>query len=199
MLLFVQLCIHVHMYTRYSHLKRKSLAIYDTAHSDCKRSLQSPSHLHTSHMCPRHSSCRYFSTWLILNQIESLIRTWTSSPYPVKNASPSCHWSFVVLVSNWRPLPHRGLKLLFLASLYCDSHLLLFSSFRESTITGFTNVWVLREVIAIWPISVGYALFHCTSGIVLPNIGIFKVMSRSYTCTIGVVLTTTLSKRIHRK
>ena len=85
--------------TRYSHLKRKSLAIYDTAHSDCKRSLQPPSHLHTSHMCPRHFSCRYFSTWLILNQIEFLIRTSTSSPYPVKNASPSCHWSFVVLVS----------------------------------------------------------------------------------------------------
>ena len=152
MLLFVQLCIHVHMYTRYSHLKLKSLAIYDTAHSDCKRSLQSPSHLHTSHMCPRHFSCRYFSTWLILN--------------PVKNASPL---PLIICGSrlSWRPLSHRGLKLLFLASLHCDSHLLLFSSFRESTITGFTNVWVLREVIAIWPISVGYALYHWTSGIVL--------------------------------
>ena len=168
MLLFVQLCIHVHMYTRYSHLKRKSLAIYDTAHSDCKRSLQSPSHLHTSHMCPRHSSCRYFSTWLILNQIESLIRTSSTFTLSGQNASPL---PLIICGSrlNWRPLPHRGLPLLFLASLYCDSHLLLFLLFERvqlrvitpmlGTERGHINMTDLSRV-RIIPLNQWYSTFH---------------------------------------
>jgi len=140
MLLFVQLCIHVHMYTRYSHLKRKSLAIYDTAHSDCKRSLQSPSHLHTSHICLRHFSCRYFSTWLILNQIESLIRTsstFTLSGQKRKPIAIDHLWFPSQLTTTSTP----GASTLVFGVALLRQPSSSFSSFRESTITGYnTNV-----------------------------------------------------------